>query len=79
MKKNIEGLVQQKAIDTNNSMIQLFNKQGLNYLDVFNANCDAKICSYFEKDRIPMLFDDNHLTREWADLYVKRIKLLSGL
>lgn len=76
---NIEGLVQQKAIDTNKLMIQTFNQQGLNYLDVFNTNCEANKCSYFTKDRIPMLFDDNHLTREWADIYVKKIKELSGL
>ncbi|HBY9381953.1 TPA: acyltransferase [Klebsiella pneumoniae] len=76
---DIEGLIQKKAIDTNNSMVQLFNKEGLNYLNVFNANCDANTCSYFTKDRVPMLFDDNHLTREWADTYVSKIKQLSGL
>jgi peptidoglycan/LPS O-acetylase OafA/YrhL len=76
---DIEGLIQRKAIDTNNSMVKLFNKQGLHYLDVFNANCDANACSYFTKDRVPMLFDDNHLTREWADVYVTKIKQLSGL
>ncbi|WP_407289438.1 acyltransferase family protein [Raoultella planticola] len=76
---DIERLIQHQAIDTNNSLMSLLNKNNMEYLNVFNTNCHDGNCSYFTADHTPMLFDDNHLTREWADTYVARIKLLARL
>ena len=76
---DIERLIQHQAIDTNNALMSLLNKNNVEYLNVFDANCHDNKCSYFTTEHIPMLFDDNHLTREWADIYVTRIKTLARL
>ncbi|ENP7127264.1 TPA: acyltransferase [Klebsiella pneumoniae] len=77
--KDIEALVQKKSIDINQKLITTLKKENIPYIDLFNANCIKNECNYFNANNTPMLFDDNHLTKEWSDIYVDIIKIQSGL
>ncbi|UXE39636.1 acyltransferase family protein [Raoultella ornithinolytica] len=77
--KDIEALVQKKSIDINQKLITTLKKENIPYIDLFNANCIKNECNYFNANNTPMLFDDNHLTKEWSDTYVDIIKTQSGL
>jgi hypothetical protein len=68
-----------KSIDINQKLITTLKKENIPYIDLFNANCIKNECNYFNANNTPMLFDDNHLTKEWSDTYVDIIKTQSGL
>lgn len=49
------------------------NALGVNYIDIYNIGCDIH-CKLITKDGVPMLFDSDHLTHQWAIKAFKIIK-----
>ncbi|WP_283106621.1 acyltransferase family protein [Serratia silvae] len=75
----IDKLVTKDSEEINNVMIDDFKSTELHYLDVFNLNCIESKCNYFIGNDIPYMFDRNHLTKEWAEVYVKEIKKMTRI
>lgn len=76
---NIESLVNPVSIKTNDHLSNALGLSGVRYLDIFNSNCINGKCSYIDTNKIPMLFDQNHLTKEWADRYVHEMRKQAGI
>lgn len=73
-RSDIEKFVKVDSRLKNKELSQFFERKGFKYVDIFDANCVNNECVYFTDNKIPMLFDDNHLTQEWSDRYAKIIK-----
>lgn len=75
----IENLVTKESRASNQWMSKQLAQSGINYIDVFDLNCSQGRCDYIDKNNVPMMFDKNHLTKTWADSYVKHIRASVGL
>ncbi|OKP29374.1 acyltransferase family protein [Serratia fonticola] len=75
----IEELVTPSSIEINNILSKNLNNNVARYIDIFNLNCNEDKCRYFDEHKEPMLFDQNHLTKDWADSYVKYVREKSGI
>ncbi|HDJ2774586.1 TPA: hypothetical protein PP069_004474, partial [Serratia rubidaea] len=75
----IEQLVTKESRASNQWMSKQLAQSGINYIDVFDLNCSQGRCDYIDKNNVPMMFDKNHLTKTWADSYVKHIRASVGL
>jgi peptidoglycan/LPS O-acetylase OafA/YrhL len=70
----IEALVLPLSRSENTALSEFLKNKNIRYIDIFNINCSDSTCEYLNKDNIPMMFDKNHLTKAWADHYVKYVK-----
>ncbi|EQB0886714.1 TPA: acyltransferase family protein [Raoultella ornithinolytica] len=75
----IETLVQVKSREMNKKLSESLRINEIKYLNIFDLNCSGGRCVYFDDKKIPMLFDDNHFTREWADINTRFILKQSNL
>ncbi|MFH3046138.1 MULTISPECIES: acyltransferase family protein [Klebsiella] len=71
---DIDKLTQLQSRDVNEELKRFLSRTGVSYIDIYNENCNGKTCRYFNDNGVPMFFDDNHLTMEWADYFVSFIK-----
>ncbi|WIO45500.1 acyltransferase family protein [Klebsiella electrica] len=76
---DIEKLTQYRSKNANEKLKGILSGIDASYIDIYDINCKASDCKYFDKNNIPMFFDDNHLTMEWADYYVSIIKKQTNL
>lgn len=70
----IDNHVTKSSRITNAILSRKITNAGYNYLNVFDINCLNGSCKYIFNEKIPFMFDKNHLTKEWADYYVEYIK-----
>ena len=54
-------------------------KNGVHYIDVYDVGCVQGVCSLVNDNGVPYMFDTNHLTKEWADVFVRHIKDQAGI
>lgn len=47
---------------------KLSNK--VNILDIYNIECKQNTCNFINEKKVPIFFDNNHLTYEWANFVI---------
>ena len=58
-----------------NKQLSIYAKDNnIKYINVFDIGCNDSTCPIIDENGIPMMFDRNHLTKEWADKQVDMIR-----
>ncbi|HBR1702042.1 acyltransferase family protein [Klebsiella pneumoniae] len=55
-----------KVDAVNDLLARKLNNMGIPYIDIYNIGCKGDSCKLVSDDGVPMLFDSDHLTHEWA-------------
>lgn len=71
---DITKYTSQKSITHNYELRAYAKENQLQYIDVFNLGCKNATCPVIDDSGIPIMFDRDHLTKEWADKQVDMIK-----
>lgn len=75
----IDNLVTLTSKTIDKKLSDALKKSDVRYVDIFNFNCKKDTCTYLDENKTPMMFDQNHLTKKWADRYVEHIKAQTGI
>lgn len=65
-KENINNYRSLKADLINKTLNEKLRKNDVQYIDIYNMGCEESRCKLVSDNGIPMLFDTDHLTNEWA-------------
>lgn len=71
---DITKYTSQESITHNHQLMAYAKENKIQYIDVFNLGCKNATCPVTDDSGIPIMFDRNHLTKEWADKQVDMIK-----
>lgn len=71
---DITKYTSEESITHNHQLMAYAKENKIQYIDVFNLGCKNATCPVTDDSGIPIMFDRNHLTKEWADKQVDMIK-----